>query len=490
MSDDELELQRRETQLRNELQRRVVPPAAPASLVRHVAELGRASAIGIEEAPTSMTVRKRGVSPGAGILSGLATAACIVVLLAAGLSWRASHPAAAVLSNSPSNSAVPSAISSSGAVASPTLSPTVSPMPIPTWVGQPVVVTSVGRVDADFGWVVGNTSNTQDGPATLYVTRDGGTTWKTSTPPDLDIDPISLQFVDRDHGAYAVGRKVYVTQDGGMTWTSSTVPAAATLQVGSIDMLDGRLIWAYLGNDAGNGQLWATTDGGATWSLRQRSTSSSLPYFTFVSETEGWGWLGTLVKGKYTNVKSVHTLDGGRTWTSAALPLPADYSEFGQVWEPPVLSGGRLVLSLMADATSAKQAPYYQAFVLVSSDDGGASWNLDSTIPLSAGPPIRVGQSGSLFVQQAPNQNPVGQLTFFSPSGPALTATIDPPATVCKDPTGDGLQTVGGGGQYAVVSTTEAWLSCGTFVGNAPTLDHLYRTTDGGKTWTGLLGAP
>jgi hypothetical protein len=337
---------------------------------------------------------------------------------------------------------------------------------------------------------VGNTS-TVDGPQNLYVTRDGGTTWQTGAPPDLGIWTTALQFSDRDHGSYAVGRTVYLTGDGGSTWTASTVPSPAGLQVWSLDMLDGRLIWAYLSDGAGTKkELWATTDGGATWSLRLTGNSSPWPEFTFVSEYEGWGWLGTIVSGHVNDAKLVHTLDGGRTWTSALLPLPADYPTFVSMYQPPVVSGGRLVLVLLAEATSTK-APTYTALVLVSSDDGGASWNLSSTMPLPAeGHPFRVGQSGSLFWLQSTGQPPGPALTFFDPLKPASGATIDPPTTVCQQPAVDGSQRVGSGERYVVVSTTEAWLSCGTFVGDEPELDHVYSTTDGGRTWRGLLGAP
>ena len=101
-----------------------------------------------------------------------------------------------------------------------------------------------------------------------------------------------------------------------------------------------------------------------------------------------------------------------------------------------------------------------------------------------------MGQSSSLFWLQASGQFPGPAVTFFDPLEPAFSATIDPPTTVCQWPTDDGSQTVGGGGQYVVVSTKEAWLSCGTFVGGERELDHVYATIDGGKTWRGLLGAP
>ncbi len=487
MNDDELELF-----LRDELHRRVVAPDAPERLYRSVGRVGRDE----RRLATGPGVRvgSHVVSRRAGILGGLAAAASIAALLAVSLAWRPSHNPGPVAGESATVSVAPSTASPVASASptptptpSPTASPTAIPTPVPTWAGRPIVVAAAGRLDADFGWVVGNTS-TGDAPFNLYVTRDGGTTWQTSTPPDL-VSPGQMQFADRDHGSYAVGRKVYLTGDGGSTWTSSTVPAPSGFEVWSIDMLDGQRIWALLGGN-GKQELWATTDGGATWSLRLSGKSNQWPQFTFVSQDEGWGWLGTIDSGRVSDAKSVHTLDGGRTWTSAPLPLPADYPRFVGMYQPPVVSGGRTVLALIAEATSAK-APAYNAFVLVSSDDGGASWNLSSTMPLPEGmPPARVGQSGSLFWLQASGQFPGPALTFFDPLEPASSATIDPPTTVCQWPADDGSQTVGGGGGYLVVSTTEAWLSCGTFVGNERALQHLYTTTDGGKTWRGLLGAP
>ena len=481
MNDDELELL-----LRDELHRRVVAPEAPGRLHRCVDRMGIDGDGRAAEGPRAR-MGFHPMSRWVGVLGGLAMAAGIAALLAVSLVWRPSHNPGPAVAESATVSAAPST-ASPVAVASPTPRPTAIPTPFPTWAGRPVVVAAAGRLDADFGWVVGNTS-TGDGPQNLYVTRDGGTTWQTSTPPNLGISPGSMQFADGDHGAYWADRKVYLTGDGGSTWTSSTVPGPSGFEVVSLEMLDGRRIWAQL--DA-NGQmeLWATTDGGSTWSLRLSGKSNQWPQFTFVSETEGWGWLGTIVSGRVSDAKSVHTLDGGRTWTSAPLPLPADYPTFVGMYQPPVVSGGRMVLALLAEATSAK-APAYTALVLVSSDDGGASWNLSSTVPLLEGTqPSRVGQSGSLFWMQASGQFPGPALTFFDPLEPAFSATIDPPTTVCQWPADDGSQTVGGGDGYVVVSTTEAWLSCGTFVGNARELDHVYTTTDGGKTWRGLLGAP
>ena len=481
MNDDELELL-----IRDELHRRVVAPEAPGRLFRCVDRMGRDGDGGAAEAPRA----RRGfhlVSRSVGVLGGLAGAAGIAALLAVSLAWRPSHNPGPAVGESATVAAAPSTASPI-ALASPTPSPTAIPTHVPTWAGQPVVVSDIGRLNSDFGWVVGNTSD-GDGTQNLYVTRDGGGTWQTSTPPDLGISPGSMQFADRDHGTYAAGQKVYLTGDGGSTWTPSTVPAPAGFEVETVEMLDGQRIWAQL--DA-NGQmeLWATTDGGSTWSLRLSGRSNRWPQFTFVSQDEGWGWLGTIVSGRISDARTVHTRDGGRTWTSAPLPLPADYPTFVSMYQPPVVSGGRMVLELLAEATSTK-APAYTAFVLVSSDDGGASWNLSSTMPLPEGrEPSRVGQSSSLFWLQASGQFPGPAVTFFDPLEPAFSATIDPPTTVCQWPTDDGSQTVGGGGQYVVVSTKEAWLSCGTFVGGERELDHVYATIDGGKTWRGLLGAP
>ena len=486
MNDDELELR-----LRDELHRRVVAPDAPGRLHRSIDRMGIDGDGRAAEDPRAR-VGFHPVSRRVGVLGGLATAAGIAALLAVSLAWRPSHnpgPAAgetATVSSAPSTAAPSTA--SPVAVATATPIPTAIPTPLPTWGGRPVVVAYVGRLDADFGWVVGNTS-TADPPWNLYVTRDGGATWQTSTPPGLGSSADGIRFADRDHGAYAVDRKVYLTVDGGSTWTSSTVPCPPGSKIGSTDMLDGQRIWAAtLSSEDRKMELWATTDGGATWSLRLSGKSDQLRLFTFVSETEGWGELGTIVAGRIKDPRLAHTLDGGRTWTSASLPLPADHQSLAVIPLPPVVSGSRLLLFLSPDK-SAAGATGNVALVLLSSDDGGASWTLTSTTPVYA-PPQRVGQSGSLFWLETQTDNLVQRLNFFDPLNPSFSATIDPPTTFCQMPSGHGSQRVGGGAGYTVVSTTDAWLTCGTFVGDEQALFHLYTTTDGGKTWRGLLGAP
>lgn len=171
------------------------------------------------------------------------------------------------------------------------------------------------------------------GDGQLWSTTDGGGTWSTahspaSSPQDQVAQPV---FFDSSHGATAVyqngGYAIFITSDGGATWRQTAVATSgSTFVSGGFE--------PYAANpgfeDAGDFWLFATQpgwakggvetdwlyhsgDGGATWQLVQRDTPASSPsnisfpdpQHGFVLQSDPTGATEILV-----------TSDGGHTWAT------------------------------------------------------------------------------------------------------------------------------------------------------------------------------
>jgi len=104
----------------------------------------------------------------------------------------------------------------------------------------------------------------------VYVTHDGGTTWKPTSPVSAVLR--AADFLDRQHGWVTDGTSLFMTSDGGQHWTRL---AASTnfKQVTQLDFVSGTLGWAI--SDQGNGSsfLLKTIDGGQTWTPISIATS-------------------------------------------------------------------------------------------------------------------------------------------------------------------------------------------------------------------------
>jgi photosystem II stability/assembly factor-like uncharacterized protein len=179
-------------------------------------------------------------------------------------------------------------------------------------------------VNATTGWVTGSE------PATdffyVYQTTDGGQTWHhqnlplpsgvSDTIPSL-YPPVFATAQDGfmrvdfalSNGSQA-SNDLYVTHDGGQSWRPTNFLLATTY-----DFLDGSRGWATDGTN-----LWVTTDGAQNWMvLPQRSPFSSVSSLDFVSPTVGWALTSPPIGSA---PALLQTTDGGHTWQVVPTMLP------------------------------------------------------------------------------------------------------------------------------------------------------------------------
>jgi photosystem II stability/assembly factor-like uncharacterized protein len=119
---------------------------------------------------------------------------------------------------------------------------------------------TAGQVPVRCSFLKDNTSQ-----AWLYVTQDGGKTWASSPLPQPygTMDSISLSdgwWLGRGQMDASTGNKLYITINGGQSWKE----LIKTIWDGQPDFIDARTGWVVA--KAGNAiALVKTTDGGMTW---------------------------------------------------------------------------------------------------------------------------------------------------------------------------------------------------------------------------------
>lgn len=178
-------------------------------------------------------------------------------------------------------------------------------------------------LDSQTGWVTGTVplSNV----AWLYVTHDGGSTWKQqslpmpSAVPSARLTVLSPTFFSATDGILpvifsdfttdkAIATAIYRTHDAGNTWQDTTpVPVALPL-LSFADLQHG---WATDGTT-----LYNTSDGGNHWQKLSTGTNfKNIAQLDFLSATVGWATSSTTANSS----SLLKTTDGGQTWT----PFPS-----------------------------------------------------------------------------------------------------------------------------------------------------------------------
>jgi len=213
--------------------------------------------------------------------------------------------------------------------------------------GQKIDITYIHMLDTKLGWGIGGLSQASDH---VFRTQDGGNTWHDVTPPQPapaagDYIVALGYFKDASTGWVAYGPLasgsvppyilVWSTQDGGNSWTYGTIYTSSvseeTFSPLYVDFIDNQNGWLLVVLGGGMMHeyvaLFATHDGGATWTDITDPTSEneiqSFPKTGMVFVDSQNGWLTRDAQGVDPAPHVSHTSDGGVTWTRIDLPAPA-----------------------------------------------------------------------------------------------------------------------------------------------------------------------
>ena len=198
-----------------------------------------------------------------------------------------------------------------------------------------------------------------------------------------------VDFVDANVG-WIIGdkRAIFATTDGGATWTSQSSGSSGFLYY--VHFAGAKVGWVV----GDKGTILATTDGGATWTPQTSNTSGNFYSVHFAGAKVGWvvGDKGTILA----------TTDGGATWT----PQTSNTSEnlycvhFADVDVGWVVGGkGTILATIDGGATWTPQTSNIsgniegvdfvdankgwvvgQAGMILATTDGGATWESQSSV--------------------------------------------------------------------------------------------------------------
>ena len=300
----------------------------------------------------------------------------------------------------------------------------------------------------------------------ILRTRDGANQWENVTPGGSLGAGLSGYFRDADtgwvlqSGGDFFSGTLYHTEDGGQNWQQVAVPFGNGL-FSFIDPQDG---WVMVGTGAGAGSfsvdIYQTHNGGATWQMvytLDPNGANGLPLsgakngIAFSDGTHGWV-AGSRPQDGY--VWLFASQDGRATWQHQDLTLPAGFEDAMVSIQAPVFfsaQDGVLPVTLFQNQTST---------VFYVTQDGGATWNATQVVNNSGKPAIASLQDFWVWDGQSISaSHDGGQVWATQPSNVDLSDTLV---------------------QVDFVDTDNGF----ALARDADGTSHVYKSTDGGLTWT------
>jgi photosystem II stability/assembly factor-like uncharacterized protein len=378
------------------------------------------------------------------ILNGFRGLALALLPAACGLLAACNGPAATPL---PSASPVTAVPTTDVVTLTSTLIPSPTPLPPNLPVVASPALARLDFQDASRGWGIavndrGYIVRTVDGGRTWLNATPPGLDSLGLSARLFVLDSLRVWALLPGSDFYSAS--LYHTTDGGLSWTSSQVPfGSAELQF--LDDSTGRAL-ADRGAGAGSNAvgLYQTSDAGVTWTYlfhddpTEPGASNSLPLegikngMTFVTPGDGWVSGSLPVSG---NIYLYATHDGGISWSHPDLSLPFGSEAALTMTHPPLFFGQEGLLPLTLNLPDSTGLLFY------ASHDGGLSWRTEARTPVWPGrysfadashgwvwdgiDPIRMTVDGGVTWQDLPaSLSPAGGLSQiqFVPDGPGRFA--------------------------------------------------------------------
>ncbi|GEM_PF-1517559 len=214
---------------------------------------------------------------------------------------------------------------------------------------------SVSFVDADYGWIAGiGSSSTTD----VWRTTNGGATW-TKAGSALAVGSAAgwVSFASRTSGVWGNGALMH-TSDGGGSWKETSGSTIGIFNDACFASEDVGWAGCTFGNSASGGAIAATTDGGVTWKSQKDIPGDDGSGGVSAVSSPSLERCYALKWGDDEGVWA--TSDGGADWTLRPLPHIAGgaYASYSDIDFPGEETGW---------AVGA-------AGTILRTDDAGATW--------------------------------------------------------------------------------------------------------------------
>jgi len=307
----------------------------------------------------------------------------------------------------------------------------------------------------------------------LFFTSDGGATWDDrGLVPGSRPDSTTLFFATPRIG-FAAADVLERTTDGGRTWRPVSLPShgGTAAEFSFLTPADGYLLETAYGQ--GPGTLLRTSDGGASWTVVSTTAEALVSDLRFVDANTGWvlGSTETAMGRPLSNALFV-TRDAGRTFQAEQLPAPDGYVS-GQLdhmgGAPRRMDGGWMVGATFANADLGLRTEF-----LVTTDLG-RTWRTVWTVG---------GDSAAMPMAVFDAKHWLAWLE----GGDGLATTEDGGTTWAPVHAGGLPANVGGVRRMQFTDPRKGWMEVDLLApGGYVQGTQLYRTADGGGTWTPLV---